>query len=133
MEFPSLFAPVAQLASPLSVLLVSPFYRLTALLNTGITPPKWHVPLTSMGIRPPTRFLHPGDKKEPYSASGRLRHPALENDKTLGQGDWLMVWQKLKTGRSVCEARRVVTQLVAPLGSKASEHDSSKGSLVPVQ
>jgi len=32
-----------------------------------------------------------------------------------------MVWQKLKTYRYVCEARRVVTQLVAPLGSRASD------------
>jgi len=29
-----------------------------------------------MGMKTPTRFLHPGDKKEPYSAGGRLGHPA---------------------------------------------------------
>ena len=44
-----------------------------------------------------------------------------------------MVWQKLKTYRYVGEARRIVADLVTSLGSRASAHDSSKGSLVPVQ
>ena len=54
-------------------------------------------------------------------AGGQLGHHAEQRIQKLGQGDWLMVWQKLKTYRYVCEARRVVAHLVAPLGSRASD------------
>jgi len=72
-EFSSVSAPVAQLGSQLSLLLVSPFIlifcRSAQLWNN--TTPKWHPPYVN-AHETPTRFLYPGDKKRLVRQGGPL-------------------------------------------------------------
>ena len=67
-EFAFLSAPVAQLASQLSLLVIIHFDMLAALLNAEH--PRWGPPPYANGHGLLPDFLHPGDKKSPLWQGG---------------------------------------------------------------
>ena len=76
-EFPSLSAPVAQLAKQLSLLLVSPFTLtyLPIFITLEYHHPQVAPPPYVNGHEDPYQIFAPGDKKGPHLAVGRLGHP----------------------------------------------------------